>query len=167
MRLLSNILIKGYTSLYVYIQYPASYPLILCYLSIWLSCLLFMYCFNEVKGCDAMKRKDTLKVDDVKETSEIVHAALKQLNSLPDNISKGAVTGKEVENYKKQANRLKVLCEAGNIGKSKLVPQFTEISIALQVCVDKLNMVKEYQVKLVVVKDYCKLISKGMYYNLF
>ena len=122
-----------------------------------------IYCFHVVKGCGTMKRKDPLKVDDVKETSEIVHAALKELNFLPDNISKGVVTGKEVENYKKQSNRLKVLCEAGNIGKSKLVPQFAEISVALQVCVDKLNMVKEYRVKLIVVKDYCNLISQGMY----
>ena len=97
--------------------------------------LLCIYCFHVVKGCDTVKKKDFLKVDDVKETSEIVHAALKELNDLPDNISRGAVTGKEVENFKKQANRLKVLCEAGNVGKSKLVPQFTEISIALQVCV--------------------------------
>ena len=122
-----------------------------------------MYCFHEVKGCDAMKRKGSLKVDDVKETSEIVHAALKELNDLPDSISKGAITGKEVENYKRQADKLKVLCEAGNIGKSELVPQINEISIALQVCVDKLNIVKEYRVKLVVVKDYCELISKGSY----
>ena len=125
-------------------------------------CLLCIYCFHVVKGCDTVKKKDFLKVDDVKETSEIVHAALKELNDLPDNISRGAVTGKEVENFKKQANRLKVLCEAGNVGKSKLVPQFTEISIALQVCVNKLNAVKEYRAKLIVVKDYCNHISKGM-----
>ena len=110
-----------------------------------------------------MKRKDPLKVDDLKETSVIVHAALRELNDLPNNITKGAVTGKEVEKYRKQANsnRLKVLCEAGNVGKSKLAPEFTEISIALQVCVDKLDMVKEYRIKLVVVKDYCEHISKG------
>ena len=110
-----------------------------------------------------MKRKDPLKMDDLKETSEIVYAALRELNNLPNNITMGAVTGKEVENYRKKANsdRLQVLCDAGKIGESKLTPEFDDISKALKVCVEKLNMVKEYRLKLIVVKDYCKLISEG------
>ena len=112
--------------------------------------------------------KDSLTVDDIKGTSEIVHSALKELSSLPDDIRNGAVTGKEVQYYEKQVSKLQALYEAANIGKMKLVPPFAKITDALKICVKKLNVVKQYRKKLVVVTDYCKLISEGMYtYNLF
>ena len=118
--------------------------------------------FHEVKGCDIIKAKDSLTVDVMKNTSKIVHSALKKLNSLPDDIRNGAVTGKEVENYEEQVAKLQVLYEAANIGKTKLVPSFTKVTDALKICVKKLNTVKEYRKKLLVVTDYCKLISEGM-----
>jgi len=86
------------------------------------------------------------------------------LAKLYDDLTKSTVTGREVENYRKQANSLQVLCEAANLGSSQLAPQFTKIDSAMQNCVDKLKTVKEYRVKLAVVMEYCKPISsKGMY----
>ena len=81
---------------------------------------------------------------------------------LYDAIKKGTVTGKEIENYTEQASRLQVLCEAANTGSTHLAPQFTQFSSAIQVCVKKLETVKDYRLKLVVMMDYCKRISKGM-----
>ena len=98
----------------------------------------------------------------MKGTSEIVHAALLELAKLHENFKRGMVTRKEVENYKKQADGLKCLCEAANIENNQLVPQFTEIYTAMQVCIQKLKFVEEYRLKLDVVVDYCQHISKGM-----
>ena len=125
----------------------------------WL-CLSYSFC--TVKACTTLTRKESLEVDDMKDISETVHAALLQLNNLSDDIKNGIVTGKEVEGYRKQA-KLQVLYEAANIGKSPLVPQFTEVSIAIQVCVKKLEILEEYRSKLSVVMEYCKCISKGTY----
>ena len=100
----------------------------------------------------------------MKDISETVHAALLQLNNLSDDIKKGVVTGKEVEGYREQIskNKLQVLYEAANIGKTPLVPQFSEVSSAIEECVKKLRILKEHRVKLSVVMEYCKCISKGM-----
>jgi len=108
--------------------------------------------------------KEPVEVDDLKDTNEIVHAALLELAKLYDDLIKSKVTGREVENYRKHANSLQVLCEAANLGSSQLAPQFTEIDSAMQNCVDKLNTIKEYREKLAVVMEYCKPItSKGTY----
>ena len=98
----------------------------------------------------------------MKDVSETVHTALLELNKLSDNIKKGAVTGKEVESYKKQTSKLQVLYEAANTGNTPLVPQFTEVSSAIKDCVKKLEILKEYRLKLTVVMEYCKYISEGM-----
>ena len=116
--------------------------------------------FYEVKGCSLIKRKDSLEVDDLKETSEIVHAALLKLIKLHNDIKNGAVTGNEVKSYRNKADNLQCLCEAAKIVSS--VPQYDDISSAMEVCDKKLNIVKEYRLKLIVVVDYCKHISKGM-----
>ena len=121
---------------------------------------LFIVLFYEVKGCAFIKRKDSLKVDDVKETSEIVHAALMTLIKLHGDIKNARVTGKEVETYRKEANNLHCLYEAVKTVIS--VPQYAEVSSALEVCVKKLNTVKVYRLKLIVVVHYYKRISEGM-----
>ena len=72
------------------------------------------------------------------------------------------VTGKEVEDYRKQTSKLRAVYEAANIGNTLLVPQFAKVSTAIQVCMKKLATVKEYRSKLVVVVNYCKRISEGM-----
>ena len=127
------------------------------------------YFFHQVKGYAIINGKELGGVDDLKGTSEdskgsseIVHAAVCQLRKLCNNIKEGTVTGKEVENYRQQANKLQALCEAVNIGSTQLVPRFTEISKAMQDCLEKLKVVKEYRSKLFVVVDYCNDISKGM-----
>ena len=98
----------------------------------------------------------------MKDISETVHVALLQLKNLSDDIKNGAVTGKEVVSYRKQTRKLQVLYEAANIGNTPLVPQFTEVSIAIEECVKMLGILKEYRLKLSVVMEYCKCISKGM-----
>ena len=98
----------------------------------------------------------------MKDISEIVHTALVKLNKLSDDIKEAAVTGKEVESYRKQSSKLQVLYEAANIGNTPLVPQFIEVSIAINDCITKLEKLKEYRLKLTVVMDYCKCISKGI-----
>lgn len=124
--------------------------------------MLILIFFYKVKGCATIKRKENLEVDDLKKISDIVHAALLEIAKLYDDIKKSTVTGKEIENYKEKAGRLQVLCEAANTGSAQLAPQFTQFSSAIQVCVEKLKVVKDYRLKLVVVMDYCKRISKGM-----
>ena len=101
-------------------------------------------------------------MDDLKETSEIVHAALRELTKLYNDIKKATVTGREIENYRRQSSRLQVLYEAANIGSTPLAPQFNEVKDAVEDCVKKLAAVKQYRSKLLVVVDYCKHISKGM-----
>ena len=123
--------------------------------------------FYEVKGCAMRKQKKvTLKVDDLKEASEIVYAALIELNQLHKHIKSGNITGKEVEEFMHppvdQANDLKILCEAANIGSVQLAPTFTELSSALEICKGKLEVIKEYKLKLFVVVEYCKRVSEGM-----
>ena len=103
----------------------------------------------------------------MKDISEIVHAALMKLIKLCDDIKEAAVTGKEVESYRKQSSKLQVLYEAANTGNTPLVPRFTEVSIFIKDCVTKLEKLKEHRLKLTVVMDYCKCISKGMYVNTF
>ena len=100
----------------------------------------------------------------MKGISETVHAALLQLNNLSDNIKKGAVTGKEVKGYREKIikSKLQALYEAANIEKTSLLPQFTEVSSAIEECVKKLGILEEYRLKLSVVMEYCKCISKGM-----
>ena len=116
--------------------------------------------FYEVKGCGLTKRKGPLEVDDLKETSEIVHAALLRLIKLHDDIKIGAVTGNEIKIYRIEADNLRCLCEAAKDVTS--VPQYDQVSSAMDVCDEKLNKVREYRLKLKVVVDYCKKISKGM-----
>ena len=98
----------------------------------------------------------------MKETSEIVHAALIELAKLYNDIKKAKVTGKETEIYRRRSSRLQILYEAANIGVTPLVPQFNEVKDAVEDCVEKLAAVKQYRSKLLVVVDYCKHISKGM-----
>lgn len=98
----------------------------------------------------------------MKDISETLHTVLLQLKKLSDDIKSGAVTGKEVESYRKQTGKLQVLYEAANTGKTPLVPQFTEVSIAVEECVKIIGILKEYRLKLSVVMEYCKCISKGM-----
>ena len=119
-------------------------------------------CFYKVRGCATIIHKESLEVDDLKECSEVVHAALLELDKLYGAIRKGAVTGKEVESYRKQANELQALYEAASIGSAQLVPCFADIDLALEVCIAKLAKVKEYRMNLVAVVDYCKHISKGL-----
>ena len=116
--------------------------------------------FYEVKGCDLTKKKASIEVGDLKEISEIVHAALLRLIKLYDDIKIGAVTGNEIEHYRIKADKLQCLCEAAKIVMS--VPRYNEVSSAMEVCDKKLNTVREYRLKLIVVVDYCKRISKGM-----
>lgn len=87
-----------------------------------------------------------------------------KLTELCNDVKKGKVTEREIETLRVNANYkvLQGLYEAANVGKSPLVPQFYEISTAMQVCVEKLKAVKECRIKLVVVMEYCKRISKGM-----
>ena len=124
--------------------------------------IAFIILLYEVKGCTTLKGKESLEVDDIKDISEIVHAALMELNKLSDDIKEAVVTGKEVESYRKQSSKLQVLYEAANIGNTPLAPQFTEVSSAIKDCVTKLEKLTEYRLKLTVVMDYCKCISKGM-----
>ena len=100
-------------------------------------------------------------MDDLKETSEIVHAAVLELTTLYNDIEMGKVTGKEIQNYRRQINVLQVLYEAANIGSTKLAPEFVKVNDGVKDCVKKLAKVKEYRSKLLVVVYYCKQISKG------
>ena len=85
------------------------------------------------------------------------------MDKLYNDIKNGNITGKEVTDFKKQAGELQALYEAANIGSSLLAPQFAKVDNAIKVCIKKLDSVKEYRSKVVVVMDYCKRISKGMY----
>ena len=85
-----------------------------------------------------------------------------ELIKLYEEIKKGKITKKELETYSQQANELQVLYGAANIGSTLLIPQFTEVSSALKVCVKKFNTVEDYRLKLVAMVDYCKHLSKGM-----
>ena len=125
-------------------------------------CYYVISCFFKVKGVVTLQNKKSLEVDDVKDISEIVYSALLRLNKLSVDIKEGAVTGKEVESFRKQISKLQVLYEAANTGNTSLVPQFIEISDAIEVCVEKIEAVKLYRSKLNVVMEYCKCISKGM-----
>ena len=116
--------------------------------------------FYVVKGCDLTKKKTSVEVGDLKETSEIVHAALLRLIKLHDDIKIGAVTGNEIKHYRIKADNLQCLCEAAKMVAS--VPRYDEVSSAMEVCDKKLNTVREYRLKLIVVVDYCRHISKGM-----
>ena len=124
---------------------------------------VIFFCYT-VKGFDVLKRKESLEV---KRISETVDTALRELNNLFDNIKKGVVTWKEVESYRKQTGKLQILYKAANAGKTPLVPQFTEVSIAIQECVKKLEILKEYRLKLSAVMEYCKCISEGMYVDIY
>lgn len=154
-----------------------------CIQTAWFWFKYFFLSFYQVKGYTIVNGKELAEVDDLKGTnedskgltedpkgtsegpkgtSEVVHAAVHALKKLCNDIKESAVTGKEVESYRKEANKLQILCEAANIGNTQLVPQFTEISEAIQECLDKLEVVKEYHSKLVVVVDYYNDISKSM-----
>lgn len=125
-----------------------------------------MLCFLcKVRGCSTIKGKGaSLVLNDLRETSEIVHAALQELATLYNSVKSGEVTGVAVEHFRKETDQLQILYEAANIGNALLAPQFAEFSSALQVCVDIIKAVKMYRLKLVVVVDYCTRISKGMQY---
>ena len=125
--------------------------------------MTIMLFFCEVKECATLQSKGSLKVEDMKDINEFVHAALLKLKDLSVNIKTGAITGKEVEVYAEQINRLQDLYEAANIGVNPILPQFTEISDAIKDSVNILEAVKEYRTKLGVVMDYCKCISEGTY----
>ena len=84
-----------------------------------------------------------------------------ELDKLYGAIKDGTVTGKEIEDYNKQANQLQALYEAAKVGNALLVCHFAEVNVALKVCVEKLVKVKKYRSKLLVVVDYCRRISKG------
>ena len=115
-------------------------------------------------GCTTIRRTESsLKVDDLKDTSEIVHAAVLELIILCNDIEMGKVTGKEIENYRQQINGLQVLYEAANIGSTNFAPEFVKVNDGIKDCVKKLTKVKEYRSKLLVVVYYCKQISKGEY----
>ena len=121
------------------------------------------FAFRKVRGCARIKGKgSSFEVDDFKEACEIVHAALLELTKLYNDIKKATVTGKEIENYRRQSDRLQALYEAANIGSTPLAPQFNQVTNALEDCVKKLAAVKQYRSNLLAVADYCKHISKGM-----
>ena len=102
--------------------------------------------FYKVIGCGTIRSKESsLEVDDLKETSEIVHAAVLELTTLYDDIEMGKVTGKEIQNYRRQINVLQVLYEAANIGSTKLAPEFVKVNDGIKDCVKKLAKVKEYR----------------------
>ena len=99
----------------------------------------------------------------LKKASEIVCASLLDLCELSDEVKKGTATGKKVENYRNQAKNLQALMEPVIIGSNPLVSKFVEMENTIKICVEKLAKVKEYRSKLVVLVDYCKRISQGMY----
>ena len=124
---------------------------------------VYNFAFYKVRGCATIKSKGaSFEVDDLKETSEIVHAAILELRKLYNDIKKATVTGKEIESYRRQSSRLQVLYEAAHIGSIPLACHFNEVKDAIEDCVKKLAAVKQYRSKLFVVVDYCKHISKGM-----
>ena len=99
----------------------------------------------------------------VKKASEIVCASLLDLCERSDDFKKGTATGKEVENYKNQADELQALKEPVVAGSTPLVSKLVEVENTIKICVEKLDKVKEYRSKLVVLVNYCKRISEGMY----
>lgn len=114
----------------------------------------------KVIGCATIRSKESsLKVDDLKEASEIVYAAVLELTTLCNDIEMGQVTGKEIENYRRQIDRLQLLYEAANVGSTQLAPQFVRINDGIKNCVKRLAKVIEYRSKLLVVVYYCKQIS--------
>ena len=93
--------------------------------------LYIMYICLFKSGCATVKREESsLKIDDVKETSEIAYA---QLVKLYDNIKNGTLTGKELENCRTLATELQMLYEDAKVERTQLT-QFSEIDSAIQVC---------------------------------
>ena len=98
---------------------------------------------------------------DLKKNGEIVYAAITEANQLLDNLTKGTITKPELESYESHKSELKAVCEAMNSGRAPWGPSFSEISDAMNICFDKLNVIKKYHSRLSVVMEYCKPISIG------
>jgi len=76
-------------------------------------------------------------------------------------LTEGAVTKVDLENYNSHGSELKAICDAANSGNTPYSPPFNKISQAMNSCFDKLNYIESYHSQLTAVMDYCKPISNG------
>ena len=90
-------------------------------------------------------------------------AVINKLKELHENLTKGAITVKELEYYKVHVRELKALCESANLGKTKLCPPFAKICSAMIICSNKLKCAKTRHLQLSIVVEYCRPISNGVY----
>jgi len=98
---------------------------------------------------------------DLENKGEIVYAAITEINELLSNFTKGTITKPELDYYETHKSELKAICEAMNSGKHPCGPLFSEISDAMKICFDKLDVIKKQHSQLTVVMEYCKSISIG------
>ena len=106
------------------------------------------------------------KADNIKDSSEIVYAALVLVVQLCRNISIGKICMNDLEKCQRSTLQLQALCNAANSGNVSHCPSFDQVKNAMDLCSKKFAYVVEYSDAVKVVVKYCNKISKGTYVNL-
>ena len=101
------------------------------------------------------------KVDNIKDSSEIVHAALALVVQLCRNIVSEKICMNDLEKCRRSALQLPALCDAANSGNVSLCPSFDQVKNAMELCSKKFTYVMKYRQTMEVVVKHCSKISKG------
>ena len=106
------------------------------------------------------------KVDNVKDSSEIVYAAMVLVIQLCWNIMSGKICMNDLEKCQRSPLQLQALCKAVNSGNEHLCPSFDQVKSAIDLCSKLYVHAVECKGLVEVVVKHCSKISEGMYVKL-
>ena len=105
--------------------------------------------------------------DNVKDSSEIVYAALILVVQLCRNLMSGKICMYDLEKCQRNPQQLQALCNAANSGNISLCPSFDQVKGAMDLCSKKFDYVLECKELMKVVVKHCSKISEGTFVHMY